>query len=413
MVPALPGQAAEVKNQIRTNVTPHWKRKMLPGVTAAAIALGITSAVAQPDPGQVAFSLEREGKLVEAEAAWNALAKQYPSNPEPLAHLGLIESKQQHYLKAIEFYKRAMALNPNMAGLRLNLGLALFKAGDYREAVMDLDPLLKAQPDDQRLTVLIGMSQYGLGHFAAASPLLKQASDRDPENLALLLTLAHSCLLSNQYPCVVDAYHRLISLNAESAEADMLVGEALDAMKDPEGAIREFRAAVAANPKEPNVHFGLGYLLWTKGQYPEAAQEFQAEIGNDPHHRQAMLYLADAKMQLNLMDDARHLLEQIEKTDPNIAMQHLDLGIVYADENRKQDARIELETAVKLAPRNVNAHYRLARLYRSMGMTAEAKLEFDKASGLNRAEDERLLKIMSTIPDSKDVSGAAKQAPEK
>jgi tetratricopeptide (TPR) repeat protein len=386
---------------------------MLFGVTAAAFALGITSAVAQPDPGQVAFSLEREGKLVEAEAAWNALAKQYPSNPEPLAHLGLIESKQQHYAKAIEFYKRAMALNPNMAGLRLNLGLALFKAGDYREAVMDLDPLLKAQPDDQRLTVLIGMSQYGLGHFAAAAPLLKQASDRDPENLTLLLTLAHSCLLSNQYPCVVDAYHRLISLNAESAEADMLVGEALDAMKDPEGAIREFRAAVAANPKEPNVHFGLGYLLWTKGQYPEAAREFQAEIANDPHHAQAMLYLADAKMQLNLMDDARPLLEQIEKTDPNIAMQHLDLGIVYADENRKQDARIELETAVKLAPRNVNAHYRLARLYRSMGMTAEAKLEFDKASGLNRAEDERLLKIMSTIPASKDVSGAAKQAPEK
>lgn len=395
------------------NVTPHWKQKMLLGVTAAAFALGITSAVAQPDPGQVAFSLEREGKLVEAEAAWNALAKQYPSNPEPLAHLGLIESKQQRYAKAIEFYKRAMALNPNMAGLRLNLGLALFKAGDYREAVMDLDPLLKAQPDDQRLTVLIGMSQYGLGHFAAASPLLKQASDRDPENLTLLLTLAHSCLLSNQYPCVVDAYHRLISLNAESAEADMLVGEALDAMKDPEGAIREFRAAVAANPKEPNVHFGLGYLLWTKGQYPEAAQEFQAEIANDPHHRQAMLYLADAKMQLNLMDDARPLLEQLEKTDPNIAMQHVDLGIVYADENRKQDARIELETAVKLAPRNVNAHYRLARLYRSMGMTAEAKLEFDRASGLNRAEDERLLKIMSTIPASRDVSGAAKQAPEK
>ena len=207
---------------------------------AAAFALGLSTAVAQTDPGQVAFSLEREGRLPEAEAAWSAIAKQYPTNPEPLAHMGLIESRQGHYAEAIKFYTRAMALNPRMPGLQLNLGLAFFKAGDYKRAIAELDPMLKAQPDNQQLVVLIGMSHYGLEQFSQASPLLKQASDRDPANLTLLLTLAHSCLLSHQYPCVVDAYHRLVTLNAESAEADMLVGEALDEMKDPVGAIREF-----------------------------------------------------------------------------------------------------------------------------------------------------------------------------
>ncbi len=390
----------------------HRKAAKRVGTAAVILSLALASAFAQSDPGQVAFSLEREGKLAEAEAAWSALAKQYPSNPEPLAHLGLIESKQEHYPEAIKFYQRAMELNPTMPGLRLNLGIALFKAGDYRETIADLDPLLKAQPDDQRLTILMGMSQYGLDHFAEASSLLKRASEQDPQNLTLLLTLAHSCLLSNQYPCVLDAYHRLIALNAESAEADMLVGEALDEMKDPEGAMREFRAAIAANPKEPNVHFGLGYLLWTKGQYPEAAQEFQSELANDPHHLQAKLYLADAEMQMSKMDEARPLLEEIEKADPNIAMQHLDLGIVFAEEDRKQDAKSELEMAVKLAPKNVNAHYRLARLYRSMGMTAQAKAEFEKASGLNKAEDERLLKIMSTVPSTKGASGSTKRSPD-
>ena len=124
------------------------------------------------------------------------------------------------------------------------------------------------------------------------------------------MTLAHSCLWSKQYPCVLDAFHQIVALNAESAEAYMLMGEALDEMKDTVGAIREFRAAVKANPKEPNVHFGLGYLLWTKGQYPEAAAEFQAELDNDPQHLQAMLYLADAKMQMNQPDEARPLLEK-------------------------------------------------------------------------------------------------------
>jgi tetratricopeptide (TPR) repeat protein len=79
-------------------------------------------------------------------------------------------------------------------------------------------------------------------------------------------------------------------------------------------------------------------------------------------------------------------------------MEHVDLGIVYADANRKEDAAKEFREAIKLAPNNVNAHYRLGRLYRSMGQTAEAKAELEKANSLNKAEDERLLKVMSKIP---------------
>ena len=371
-------------------------------IAAAAIFLA-ASALAQTDPGQVAFSLEREGKLAEAEAAWSALARQYPTNPEPLAHMGFIEAKQQHYAEAIKIYRRAMVLNPAMPGLRLNLGLAYFKSGDYQQTIATLDPLLKTQPDNEQLTLLIGMSQYGLGHFTAASPLLKRASDADPNNLTLLLTLAHSCLFSQQYPCVIDAYHRLIAMNAESAEADMLVGEALDEMKDHEGAIREFRAAEVADPKEPNVHFGLGYLLWTRIEYQDAAEEFRKEIANNPHHLQAKLYLADSLILMNQDDQARPLLEEIGATEPNVAMQHLDLGIIYADEGRKEDAKTQFETAIKLSPKNVNAHYRLGRLYRSMGRTADAKVELDKANSLNKAEDERLLKVMSTVPSGKQT----------
>ena len=368
-------------------------------------------ATPQSDPRQTAISLEQQGRNSEAKAAWETLSKAYPSNPEPFAHLGLLEARQEHYDAAIPFYRRAFALDPAMPGLRLNLGLALFKAGHYKEALQSFEPLIKAQPGDQRLTVLIGMSHYGLGEYAAAAPYLKHAAVRDSQNLTLLLTLAHSCLLSRQYQCVLDAYHRIIALNAESAEADMLVGEALDEMKDSIGAVREFRAAIVANPKEPNVHFGLGYLLWTQGQFPEAAKEFQAEIDNDPRHLQSMLYLADSQMQMNQTDDARPLLEKLVKINPENAMAHLDLGIVYAEQSRKQDALAELQTAIRIAPNNVNAHWRLGRLYRSMGMTAQAKAEFDKASSLNKAEDERLLKVMSTIPSSNHTSPAEATAP--
>ena len=74
-------------------MNPRHGRNTLRAVTIAlAISIMPSASRAQADPGQVAFSLEREGKLPEAEAAWAALAKQYPNKAEPLAHLGLIET---------------------------------------------------------------------------------------------------------------------------------------------------------------------------------------------------------------------------------------------------------------------------------------------------------------------------------
>jgi tetratricopeptide (TPR) repeat protein len=303
-----------------------------------------------------------------------------------------------------------MTLKPAIPGLRLDLGLAYFKDGQYKQAIQTFTPLLKQQspssPEIERLTVLLGMAHYGLGEYAAAVPFLKKASSIDAQNLPLLLTLAHSCLLSKQYPCVLDAFHRMVALNAESAEADMLVGEALDEMKDPIGATREFRAAVQANPKEPNSHFGLGYLLWTQKQYQEAAQEFQAELDNTPDYTQAMLYLADADIQMNRMEGARPLLEKLVKSNPQISMGRLDLGIVYAETGRREDAMRELKAAAALKPGDVNVHWRLGRLYRAMGKAAEAKAEFDKARSLNKAADDSVLNVISSGPQKNKTTPA-------
>jgi tetratricopeptide (TPR) repeat protein len=383
------------------------------------LALGMASwslpVPSQDDPRQAARPLDQHENTTESEAALIALSKAQPTNPEPFARLGLLEARRGHYPQAIVLYRKAMVLKPAMPGLRLNLGLALFKDDQYKQAIQTFTPLLRSQssssPEMQRLNILVGMSHYGLGEYQAAVPYLKQAADRDAQNLPLLLTLAHSCLLSKQYQCVLDAYHRMVAQNAESAEADMLVGEALDEMKDTIGATQEFRSAVQANPKEPNAHFGLGYLLWTQMQYPEAAQEFQAELDNTPDYTQAMLYLADADIRLNRNDDARSLLEKLVKSNPAISMGRLDLGIVYTEAGRKEDALREFRAAAALKPDDVNVHMRLGRLYRSMGKATEAKVEFDKASSLNKADNDALLTVISSAPEKSTVSSA--KAPVK
>jgi len=368
---------------------------------------------------QTALTLEQHGKNAEAETAWRAFLKQHPANPEPYAHLGLIQARQQHYKEAVPLYRKALALSPSTPELQLNLGLALFKAGEMKEAIRFFQPLLRNQPpsspDAQRLTILLGMAHYALGEFADAAPYLKQAAARDPQNLGLRLSLAHSCLWSKQYQCVLDTYHEILLLNAESAEADILAGEALDELKDHAGAIKQFRAAVKANPNEPDVHFGLGYLLWTQRQYEEAASELQAELTNNPNQIQALVYLGDAQMQMGHPEAALPILEQVERVAPTLSLGHLDLGILYADAGRNEEALRELNVAKKLTPEDVNVHWRLGRLYRAMGKKNEAKVELDKASSLTKATDEALInKMIGGVPQAKSsAKGTAGSTPQR
>jgi tetratricopeptide (TPR) repeat protein len=377
-------------------------------VVQCGIIFAITLIVAGSNcPGQAAaassrrdaaFALEQQGKSVEAEAAWRKIVENHPNDAEAYAHLGFLESRQQHYNRAISFYRKASALNSSMPGLQLNLGLALFKAGEMKAAIHVFEPLLKTQSPDsadaQRLRILVGMAHYGIGEYADAVPYLRTAMAHDPANLPYRLVLAQSCLRSKQYPCVLEVYHQILQLNAESAEADMLAGEALDEMRDPAGAIKQFRAAVKADPREPDVHFGLGYLLWTQNQFEEAAQQFKLEIDNFPNDAQALAYLADSNVRLNRPEVARPILEKAMRLNPQLELPYLDLGILDAAAGRKESALRDFKAALQRNPEDVQIHWRMARLYQSMGRREEAKAEFAKTKSLNKAADQSVLTKM-------------------
>ncbi len=386
---------------------------------AVVLALTPSTFVAQspstPNERDAAFALEQQGKIAEAETAWRSILAAHPNDAEACAHLGFLEARQENYKQAIPLYRNALALDPSMPGLRLNLGLALFKGGELKESIQVFEPLLKSEPpsspDALRLNALIGIAEYGIGEYAAAVPYLKAAAANDPQNLQFRLLLAHSCLSARQFQCVLDTYHEILTLNAESAEADMLAGEAEDEMRNHAAAIEQFRAAVKADPREPNVHFGLGYLLWTQNQFEEAAVQFQAELANVPGNAQALAFLADSDMQLNHSDQAMPLIHKAIKIDPNLARAHLDLGILYADAGHHEEAIREFKTAARLSPDDPNPHWRLARLYQSMGNKTEANLEFQKTSSLHKAANDTIFSKLKAAQEKGKPADAPPSPP--
>jgi tetratricopeptide (TPR) repeat protein len=162
---------------------------------------------ATSDHREAAIQLEQQGQIAESESEWHAFLIGHPGSAEAYAHLGLLEARQEHFKEAVPLYRRALALDPRMPGLRLNLGLSLFKSGAMKDAIVTFTPLLKSlpaeSPDSLRVSTLIGLAHYSLGEYAAAIPFFKTATAHDPQNLPFRMSLAQSCLWARQYQCVL------------------------------------------------------------------------------------------------------------------------------------------------------------------------------------------------------------------
>lgn len=368
-----------------------------------AMALAILPAhvaAQEQDRGQMrsnALALEQQGQNAEAEQIWSAIAKSDPRDAEALAHLGLLEARQEHLESAIEDYRKAIALNPDLPGLQMNLGLALFKVAQFPDAIKLFSSEIRRHPGDLRLTILLGMAHYGMKDYLVAIPYLKRATENDRQNVALRLALAHSCLRSKQYQCVLSVHEEMAALKSSSAEADMLAGEALDQMGDSAGAVKELRAAVVADPSQPNVHFALGYLLWTENNWSEAASQFQLELQNDPGHPKAGIYLADSWVQQSEFAKAIPELEKLVANNKSEPIVHLDLGIIAGHSGRTDDAIQELRMAEQSDPGDLKFHVQIAKLYQSVAKRAEGNSELERARRLGLSSHMSLEEIIDSI----------------
>lgn len=348
---------------------------------------------------QEAARFEKQGDYSKAEEAWRAITSSDPRNAVAWAHLGLAQAVEGKYSEAVPAYRKALQLNPALAGVQLNLGLALFKQQRFKEAVVPFTAAVKETPGDAKPKLLLGMSYYGAAQYAEAIPYLQSALASAPDNLQLRMTLAQSCLWARQYKCTLEQFRQIVTQNPESAQADMLAGEAFDGLGDTASAIAQFRAAEKASPNEPDVHFGLGYLLWTQRQYDEAERELKLEVENNPNHAQALAYLGDIAIKReNKAEAEKYLQRAIAQPGKDVRLAYVDLGILHAAEGRDEDAVKNFQRAIQLEPDEVDAHWRLAKVYRAMGKKEEANAELAKASQLHRTKDEESVRRMTGSP---------------
>ncbi|MGH9396574.1 MAG: tetratricopeptide repeat protein [Terriglobia bacterium] len=335
-----------------------------------------------------------------AAKAYEQLLRIAPDSLQSLNNLGVLDAHLGKYPQAAQAYERALRLHPGSFPLLVNLGLAYFKGGNYRAAIKSLTSAVSIQPDNFQARTLLGMAYYGAKDFNGASGEFEKLIAAKPNNATLQYLLAESYLRSGQDQKLLHYFEQMLRQSPGSVTIHMLMGEADDGLDRTDQAIKEFKAAAALTPNQPDVNFGLGYLYWKNRQYDQASKAFQREIEAGGDVAKSEAYLGDIALKQGKPRQARAWAEQATRAFPKMRIAHYDLGILDAQDKQYGKAETQLQEAIRLDPSRVEGRYRLAQVYRAEGKTSLAEAELKAVSGIHQKQGEKLFKEISGGPSA-------------
>jgi len=260
------------------------------------------------------LKLMRHGDLPAAVAELRQAVKLSPRDPTHLGELGVALGIEQKFAESDLYFQRALRFDPGNAPVRRNLAKNQWRLGEFENAEANLKEVLKAHPGDGESTLILGMVEEALKHFAAAVRLL----DSIPS-------------LTKQHPESMDA-----------------LAQSYYQLKNQPAARQTLRGLLQVNAPPEAQHY----------QQYASFQVERAEGG-------------DARAEARAYD----ALHRAISLDNSLARSHLLLGRLELKNNRVEQAVSELETAAKLDPKDGLTHLLLSRAYTRLDKPDEAAKE--------------------------------------
>jgi tetratricopeptide (TPR) repeat protein len=265
--------------------------------------------------------------------------------PEILNNLGLARAQQGNLASAQAALGRARDLDPDEDDYPFNLGLLALRQEELPTATTHFREALRREPDSPEDLAFLIYSLQKAGKHAEA----------DQERGAAVEAFGEKALPSIK----VDAksenllkYERVI----RELDATTLRLELENPVIHPSAAKDE-----SAPKPTPTTHLRLGRQELAAGHLDVAEQEFRAVIAADPKNASAHRELGDIYRRQGKLDDAVKEL-QLSLASRDSAIERTMLARVYLEQKKPDLARAEVEKAVKLAPNYAGAKELLAHL---------------------------------------------------
>lgn len=167
----------------------------------------------------------------------------------------------------------------------------------------------------------------------------------------------------------------------ERAASRIRVAEAHVKIGAYELAIRQYKAALEYNPRDPEIHFGLGEAYRQKGLLEEAEAELNIALKLDPEHQDVLLNLSVLYLQGKRYDEAievcNKLIDDPTFIRPSRAL--VNRSWAYYKSNEPDKARSDLGEALAIDPGNFHVRLNLGILLLESGDTLPAMRHLNKA----------------------------------
>jgi tetratricopeptide (TPR) repeat protein len=204
-----------------------------------------------------------------------------------LYHVGTLNQDAENHVRAIEDFKRSLALSPKeeAESIFFRLGLSYTKTGHYGEAIDAFNRAEREYHSTYYFYFYAGLCYFEKGDYAAAAEKFLEALrlDPQPEDLVgILVYLGTSYNYLREYEKACSHLKRAREAAPMVKEIYSTLGFAYFQLKDYDRAIENLSTAVEIDPQSAVDYASLGANYRDKGDVDQAIAMFEKALELDP-----------------------------------------------------------------------------------------------------------------------------------
>lgn len=370
----------------------------------------------------------------EAEEAISRLLTAYPDSASAIHTVASHYLQVRQFEKAGELWERAIKLAPSLAGARAGLAEVEMELGDNARAVAILDEALSAglrtpeiyhslcqalqnagefdraeaicreglseYPDDVDLWVELGRLQLQLQKLEESKASFERALTYEPESIPATYSLAsvlarlgeaekaqeyeqRHTQLKEQHPLSNERFQVIFRGTLQKIVVTTLVRAAIEHQRqgDIKAAEENLLRALALHPRESSVYRNLIAIYRRQGRVWDAHLLQQRLLDIQPSVEN-LINFASLSAQLDRHEEAEAALHAALQLEPDSALAHRGLAILYQFRGEFQLARRHAEHLVRSETDPEN-YLLLSRILQQLGETRGAREATETARNLS------------------------------
>ncbi|MGH9746191.1 MAG: tetratricopeptide repeat protein [Candidatus Acidiferrales bacterium] len=350
-----------------------------------------------------------------------------PSSPVIMERLAEIYAKTQRIREAVAEAQEVLKIDANNLAARRLLAriyvrmLGDTSAGDIQKdtlakAVEQFNAILKIDPKDTSSALWLARLYRLENQHAEAEKILREVLRRDPDSGQALEQLSQLLIDEGRSQDAIGLLSQAAG-NTSSPDVYDLLGDAYSQNKQFAKAEDAYRHAVELDPDDPGHHHGLAQALMSQDKYAPALDEYRKLSELEPATSENYLRMAQLYRRLGKFDDSESSLLHAKQLSPGSLEVLYNEALLYQDQGRYDDAVKVLTDAIagmknqSGSEGNPSAlailYEQLGRTYRDQEKYSLAIQTFDEMGKLGPDSHKRAqMLLIDTYRESHDIDRA-------